>query len=112
MKRDRALLRGLLGELQLAPRGSISIAPDLNPSEEVSKRLHHLELMIDQGMVTRPSQYSYRLTSLGHDAAEALEQNETWAKLETSAPKEAYELLKTVGTSLAVAALSKLMGWN
>jgi hypothetical protein len=53
-----------------------------------------------------------RLTPLGHDAAEAIANEHLWTKLRVAAPHEAYAPLKNVASSVAVAGLTKVMGWG
>ncbi len=112
MKRDRDYTRELLLEMQSSRSGIILHELVLRPSDEELKLDHHLDLLMDEGLVARKGQHGYRLTPLGHDAVEAIEKPETWKKLREAAPKEAYDIVKGIGSSLAIAALSKVMGWG
>ncbi len=73
---------------------------------------YHLKLMSDEGLVREIEDSVWRLTAIGHDAVEALSKIALWEQLKASGPKEAYNLLAGTTTSLAVAAISKLMGWG
>ncbi len=84
----------------------------LDADAEELKLDHHLDLLMDEGLVAKKGKHGYRLTPLGHDAVEAIEKPETWKKLRDAAPKEAYEIVKGVSSSLAITALSKVMGWG
>ena len=112
MKRDRDYLRDLVLQMQREPDGTIYHVLLAAPLDEELKLDHHLELLVDQGLVAPKGDDGYRLTSSGHDAVEAIEKESFWLKLREASPREAYEILKPVGSSLAVNALSKLMGWN
>ena len=81
-------------------------------SEQETAELYHLTLMADEGLVLEEFDGLWRLTTLGHDAVEAIGENSIWEKLKKASPSEAYEIVKGVGTSVAVVALSKVMGWG
>lgn len=112
MKRDRERIRRILVRLESEPTGIIVCGGLLSPDPDELADEYHLKLMSDEGMVLEINYGTWRLTSLGHDAVEAINDPEVWDKLKEAAPKEAYEIIKGVGSSLAVAALSKLMGWG
>ncbi|MGB3316186.1 MAG: hypothetical protein WBB85_17425 [Albidovulum sp.] len=112
MKRERDRIRNLLLRLEGEPQGFLIVAGLLNASDEERADEYHLKLMADEGLVVETDEAVWRLTALGHDAVEALEVNAFWEKLKSAGPKEAYELLKGATSSLAVTAISKLMGWG
>ena len=112
MKRDRDLLRDLLLELVTAPEGFLIHVLTSSSTEEDMRRDHHLDLLMDEGLVTKKGANTFRLTPLGHDAIEAIENPERWKDLKSRLPSEAYGVIKGVSSSLATSALSKLMGWN
>ncbi|WP_375688807.1 hypothetical protein [Pseudooceanicola sp. LIPI14-2-Ac024] len=112
MKRDRDYMRDLMLEMQNSRTGFVHHVLILNPSEEDLRRDHHLDLLMDEGLVARKDKGAYRLTPIGHDAVEAIEKSETWEKIKSLAPGEAYEVIKGTTSSLALAALSKLFGFG
>lgn len=112
MKRDRDFARELLLKMQGSREGFISHALVLDADDEELKLDHHLDLLMDEGLVAKKGKYGFRLTPLGHDAVEAIEKPETWKKLRNAAPREAYEIVKGIGSSLSTPALSKVMGWG
>ncbi|WP_372839710.1 hypothetical protein [Phaeovulum sp.] len=112
MKRDRERIRDLLVRLENDQNGVIIIGGVLNASVEEITDEYHLKLMADEGLVVETHHSGWRLTSIGHDAVEALSKLAFWEQLKSAGPKEAYELLKGATSSLAVAAISKLMGWG
>jgi hypothetical protein len=113
MKRDRDYLRALLIEFEDSQDGTVLLGlAKLNPSDDERKKFHHVKLLVDEGLIKQDGEYMFRITALGHDAAEAIREPQRWKSLRESAPKKAYEILEGVSSSLAVAALSRLFGWN
>ncbi|WP_444463283.1 DUF2513 domain-containing protein [Rhodobacter capsulatus] len=135
MKRDKNLIRDLLLKIEasdtpdglrfdsrFAPyvgRGAILLeAVEAKP--ELRSRDYQLLLMKQSGLIEfvgkdHPIDFHggrVRLTPAGHDAVEAISDDEIWRRLREAAPKEAYEIIKDVGSSVAVAALTTLMGWG
>lgn len=82
----------------------------LSPSEDEMKLDHHLDLLVDEGLVARTGPHGFRLTSVGHDAAEAIGKSAIWDKVKSLSPVEAFELVKGLTSSTAALALAKLLG--
>jgi hypothetical protein len=112
VKRDRERIRNLLIRLENSPEGHIQVAGYIGPSDEEKLDEYHLTLMGDEDLVMKVDDGVWRLTSVGHDAAEAIGQIKFWEKLKSAGPAEAYDLLKGATSSLAFTALSRLLGWS
>ena len=110
MKRDKDFLRTILLEMQESEIGFILHELVLSPSEHEKKLDHHLDLLIDEGLVSRKGKHGFRLTAVGHDAVEAIGKSATWDKIKSLSPGEAYEVVKGLTSSTAALALAKLLG--
>lgn len=69
MKRDSEYQIELLKKLE-DDEGSFHVAnyPTYGMNEGRIKEWHHLQLLVDEGLVVKRNRTSYRLTSKGHDA--------------------------------------------
>jgi hypothetical protein len=112
VQRDRDYLRLILETLHESDQSSMALLAPLSETDTSDQLNHHFDLLIDEGLVNKSGKYSYRLTTTGHDAMEIVGDKSFWEKLKSVAPKEAYQLMKGVGSTLAVNSLSSLMGWN
>ena len=139
MKRDKDLIRSLLLEIERSNRvdglefesrfsphlseGPSLIVFSLNGTEdrpELRSRDYQLIQMQRAGLIEFVDKQDnadfyggrVRLTPVGHDVAEAIANDDYWSKLRVAAPKEAYDMVKNVVSSLAVTALSSIMGWG
>ncbi len=138
MKRDKELIRKLLIEIESSDKieglkldsrftyeryGNESIV-GFGPREtqpELRNRDYQLIKMAEAGLVKFKGSEKFQpefkggyvqLTNAGHDAIEAISDEELWKKLKSAAPKEAYDLIKGIASPAAVAAISTLMGWG
>ena len=112
MKRDKERIRNLLIRLEERASGRLIAGGTLDMEVEERIDVYHLERMEEAGLVVQLSSGVWSLTNLGHDAVETIGKVSTWEKLKKASPSEAYEIVKGIGTSVAVVALSKVMGWG
>ena len=112
MKREKDRFRALLVRLEEQPNGLLIVGGTLDASVEERKDAYHLSLMQDEGLALEVNKSVWRLTAIGHDAAEAIGGNEVWERLRDAGPAEAYDIVKNLASTLTVTAISKLMGWG
>ena len=101
MKRNDDFLRELLFEIEERENG---FAYQRTMGED-SKKLDHLELLCDKGLICQRSPNVYRLTSQGHDYIEAIRDPGIWKKTKDAAAKNGgqvtLEIIKTIAIELS-----------
>lgn len=69
MKRDTECQLSILKEMEENKEFFYVVGgPVIGWKAEDEKRWYHLQLLVDEGLVTEESSYGYRLTAMGHDA--------------------------------------------
>lgn len=69
MKRDTKYQLTLLNEIEEYDGALYEVSPPTAVAkEERVKKWQHLQLLVDEDLVEKRSDYTYRLTAMGHDA--------------------------------------------
>ena len=87
MKRDDELIRELLFELEDEENWQVFVSRKLKPSPEEQKRLGHMLLLQDAGLVSHAGEGAFRLTNSGHDYLAAIRNDTIWEKTKAGADK-------------------------
>ena len=78
----------------------------LDTSLREMKAIHHVELLVDAGLVARIHKQTFRLTNSGHDYIEAIRNDTSWAKIKDGAAKAGGATLEMM-KDLAIAYLKQ-----
>jgi len=78
MVRDDDYLRELLLSFEAARDWRFVTSMILDPSSEDFKRDYHIRLLADAGLMVQMNEYTFRMTSAGHDFIALTRSNEAW----------------------------------
>ena len=100
MKRDPDYLREILFKVEESETDILAIRRTLGMSSKQRKKVHHIELLCDAGLLVQVSDSGYRLTFQGHDFLDSIRDETRWKKI--------IERIKTTGGDWTLDILKKL----
>jgi hypothetical protein len=107
MKRDDELIRHLLQEFEQQEDWLIMAPNAMGMSVEDRKRIGHIYLLCDAGMLTSVGRDTYRLTNQGHDFLEATRDEGLWQKTKDAVSETGGNASLEIVRQLAVGFLKK-----
>ncbi len=87
MKRDDELLREMLFEFEDGDDWLKVFAQHLSMPPEERRKIGHLNLLVDAGLVVQVGDATFRLSNSGHDYLAAIRSNTVWKKTKEGAAK-------------------------
>lgn len=119
MKRDNDYIRELLFELEADETWMQVLLKPNKPTPEEQKKMYHLHLMADAGLVDQMSNssnsLSFRLTNCGHDFLESTRDDGIWQDTKVAvrgAGGAALGLIGDVASALVRKKMSEYLGIN
>ena len=110
MKRDMDYLKDMLIQTEESEHGEIIAVETHGPSAEELKRLHHVELAYDLGLIAPKGRSNeiYRLTYAGHDFVDLSRDDTAWKKIKRAVSDNRIEAVRAAA-SITTAALPKII---
>ena len=110
MKRDMDYLKDMLIRAEESEDGEIIAVKTFGPGAEELKRLHHVELAHDLGLIAPAgrSKQVYRLTYAGHDFVDMSRDDTAWKKIKRAVSENRIDAVRAAA-SITTAALPKII---